>query len=134
MRGSSVLQEMLDEIPQSDVRVLVVWQSILPSDWTRPGGSILGRVRDTRARQYWDAENLFPQRLGERMRSDPTHPQPNCCETDDGIPWDLAAIYAPGARWEESLPAATYIDGPVYRLKAAMKAELRKQAPAAATE
>ncbi|MGH9859334.1 MAG: hypothetical protein ACRD5F_04840, partial [Candidatus Acidiferrales bacterium] len=81
-----------------------------------------------------DAENLFPQRLGERMRSDPTHPQPNCCETDDGIPWDLAAIYAPGARWDDALPAATYLDGPVYQIKAAMKAELTKLArPAAAT-
>ncbi len=129
MRGSSVLQEMLDEMPQSEVRVFVVWQSILASDWTRPGGNILGRVRDTRARQYWDAENVFPQQLGERMRSDPTHPQPSCCETDDGVPWDLAAIYPSGARWEQSLPAATYIDGPVFSVKpelATALAELEK--------
>lgn len=109
---------MLDEMPQSDVRVFVVWQSILESDWTRPGAGILRRVRDTRARQYWDAENVFPKRLAERMRADKDHPLPTCCETDEGIPWDLAAVYPPGAHWDEALPAAVYIDGPVWKVKA----------------
>lgn len=130
MRGASVLQALLDEAPHSGVQVFVVWQSILPSDWTRPGSGILTRVHDTRARQFWDKDNLFPSKLGERIRMDKDHPEPNCCWQDD-IPWDMVAIYAPGARWEEALPAAVFVDGPVYAVKAEMVAALQEQINAA---
>ncbi len=117
MRGASALQTVLAELPQHDVRVLVVWQAILETDWTRPGAGILRRVHDRRARQYWDADNIFPRKLAEKLRSDAAHPQPRCCETDDGIPWDLVAVYPVGVRWDDALPAAAFIDGPVWRVK-----------------
>ena len=98
--------------------MLVVWQSILPTDWARPGAGILTRVHDRRVKQYWDPENIFPKRLRDRMRADPAHPQPSCCEAGDGIPWDLVAIYPPGARWDESVPAASFMDGPVWVIQA----------------
>ena len=113
-------------MPQHDVRVFVVWQSILESDWTRPGAGILHRVHDTRARQYWDPENIFPKVLRDRMRADASHPLPSCCEAHEGIPWDLVAVYAPGAQWSDSLPAAAYIDGPVYQVKAALTQAISK--------
>lgn len=121
-------------MPQEELGVLVVWQSILPTDWARPGAGILTRVRAPRARQFWDPENIFPQRLRDRLRADPKHPQPSCCEAgDEGIPWDLVAIYPAGARWDESLPAAAFIDGPVYAVKPEFAAALREQIGAAAS-
>jgi hypothetical protein len=128
VRGASALQAVLDEVPQQDIRVFVVWQSILETDWTRPGAGILRRVHDRRARQYWDAENVFPRRLAEKLRSDATHPQPNCCETDEGVPWDLVAVYPAGARWDDALPVAAYIDGPVWRAKKALAEALKNRA------
>lgn len=133
MRGASALQNVLAEMGKEKVSVLVVWQSILPTDWARPGAGILTRVRDTRARQYWDPENIFPKQLRDRMRADAAHPQPSCCEAgEENIPWDLVAVYPPGIRWDEELPAAVYIDGPVYAVKPAFAAALREQVGAAA--
>lgn len=112
---------------QREVGMLVVWQSILQTDWARPGAGILTRVRDPRARQYWDPQNIFPKRLRDRMRADTNHPVPSCCEAgEESIPWDLVAVYPPGARWDEELPAAVYIDGPVWKLKAELSAMLTK--------
>lgn len=82
-------------------------------------------MRDPRARQFWDPENIFPKVLRDRMRADAAHPQPSCCEAgEEGIPWDLVAVYPAEARWEETLPAASFIDGPVYAVKAEMAAAL----------
>lgn len=117
MRGASVLQEVLQENPQQPVRVFIVWQAIRASDIKAPGPGILGRVTDARARQFWDPENIFPQELQRRLQSDAAHPKPNCCETDEGVPWDLVVVYPAGAKWESALPAAAFIDGPVYRKK-----------------
>ena len=117
-------------MPEQEVGVQVVWQSILPTDWARPGAGILTRVRDRRARQYWDPENIFPKRLRDRMRSGTTHPQPSCCEAGDNIPWDLVAVYPAGVRWDETLPAAAFIDGPVYAVKAEIAAALAELAKA----
>ena len=111
----------------------MVWQPILPTDWARPGAGPLRRIRDARARQFWDKGNLFPRTLGEKMSSDPAHPQPDCCWWDD-IPWDLVALYPPGARWEGALPAAVFIDGPVWRVKAQLAEALARLGRAAATE
>jgi hypothetical protein len=117
---------VLDQRPQQKVGVLVVWQSILQTDWARPGAGILTRVRDARARQYWDPENIFPKRLRDRMRADLAHPQPSCCEADEGIPWDLVAVYPAGVSWDENLPAAVYIEGPVWKLRAELNGMLSK--------
>ncbi len=118
MRGASVLQEILEQEPQRNVRVLVVWQSILASDFKQPGPGILGRISDSRAQQFWDPQNIFPQALQSRLSADASHARPDCCYNEDGVPWDLVAIYPAGARWDAALPAATFINGPLWRHKA----------------
>lgn len=117
---------MLEGMQQRHVRVLVVWEPILATDWARPGASILARVHDTRARQFWDKENLFPRKLGERIHGDQNHPKPDCC-WQDGIPWDMVALYPAGARWDEELPAAAFVEGPVWRVTEALAEAVHKQ-------
>lgn len=107
---------MLEDFPDANVRVLAIWEPMLPTDWARPGGSVLSRLHDTRAIQYWDPDHRFAKELRKRLASDPKHPQPNCCEDND-IPWDLVAVYSAESKWEESLPLAVFADGPVYRVK-----------------
>ena len=116
---------MLNGTGSSHVRVFVVWQPMLRTDWARPGYAALKRVTDRRASQYWDKNHLVARKLGEALDSDPSHPHPECCE-DEGIPWDLVAVYPPQVRWKNSLPRAIFLDGPVFRKKAELRAALSK--------
>lgn len=105
------------------LRVFVVWEPILASDFMAPTTRALRRVSDARARHYWDENHV----LAKVMKRDARSPQPKeeCCE-NDGVLWDLAAIYPQGARWDASMPPAVLFDGPVYRIPDRMNAALAK--------
>ena len=91
-----------------------MWEPILPTDYSSPGTAILARLSDPRVAQYWDKNHLFAEQLQHQIESDATEPQPNCC-TRKGIPWDEVAVYPQGARWDEQLPRAVFLNGPVVR-------------------
>lgn len=101
-------------MPSTDLKVFVLWQPSLASDWGRPGGGVLSRISDGRASQFWDKNHLFANQLKHDMEADPEHPRPRCCE-DRGVLWDLVAVYPRQAYWGKSLPRAAYVDGPVFR-------------------
>jgi hypothetical protein len=44
--------------PELPVRVFVVWQPILPTDWAPPTTFVMNRIPDRRARQYWDPDHV----------------------------------------------------------------------------
>ena len=60
-----------------------------------------------------------------RLAADARDPQPkeSCCLSDN-ILWDLAALYPPGAKWNGTLPPATFFDGPVVERKPNLEAAL----------
>jgi hypothetical protein len=95
------------------VRVLVVWEPILPSDWRPPSGSTLGRIPDPRVRQFWDPKHVVASALQEIAKHKP-QPEPNCC-VQKGFDWDEAILYTPHTRWKDE-PISTFWDGPVYRI------------------
>lgn len=103
--------------------MFAVWEPILASDFMAPTTGALRRISDTRARHYWDEDHV----LAKVMKRDARPPQPKeeCCE-NDGVLWDLVAIYPPGARWEARMPPAMMFDGPVYRLTEKINAALAK--------
>ena len=95
------------------MRVLVVWEPILPTDWRRPSGSTLGRIADGRARQFWDPKHLVASAVAEVARRKQER-EPSCC-MEKGFNWDEAILYAPNAHWKEE-PVSSYWDGPVYKI------------------
>ena len=103
--------------------MFAVWEPILASDFMAPTTGALRRISDARARHYWDEDHV----LAKVMKRDARSPQPKeeCCE-NDGVLWDLVAIYPPGARWEARMPPAMMFDGPVYRLTEKINAALAK--------
>jgi hypothetical protein len=85
---------------------------MLSTDWQSPGAVVLARLKDLRARQYWDPQHL----LALRLAADAREPQPKqaCCLRDH-ILWDLVALYPPGNRWKDALPTAIFFNGPIVK-------------------
>jgi hypothetical protein len=81
------------------VRVLVVWEPMLPTDWSKPSGMVQRRVSDLRVVQFWDKEHLVAKELKQQFPSS----QPLCCQRR-GILWDFAAVYPPKVEWNGSAP------------------------------
>lgn len=125
MRGASAIQEVLREFQADGLTAFVIWEPILPTDFSAPGRSALSRVADKRAAQFWDPQHLFALELQKKLRADAGHPQPTCCDAEEAIPWDMILVYPPGSRWDADLPRASYADGPVWKLKPGLRQALR---------
>lgn len=107
------------------MRVLVVWEPILATDWRRPGAITLRRIPDRRARQFWDPHHLVAQQLARIAKQKPGKPGPECC-VRRGFHWDEAILYPPHLRWSEE-PGPVFWNGPVYRITAALDKALDEQ-------
>jgi hypothetical protein len=90
--------------------VFAVWEPILPTDWGKPGTSILQRLSDRRIQQFWDAQHVVATALKRAEAAG--GPRPNCCERK-GILWDLFAVYAPGLTWNDNPPQPVLFNGAV---------------------
>ena len=83
----------------ANVRVFVVWEPVLTTDFAAPSTATLARISDVRASQYWDRNRVLSHLLGERDRST--------------VVWDSIAVYAPGPLWQDTPPKPVYSSGPV---------------------
>ena len=90
----------------------MVWEPILPTDYSSPDSKVLTRLSDTRVVQYWDKGHLFAGLLAVRLKSDPEHPRPHCC-FNYGFDWDEVAVYRQDVQWDDQVPRAVFLDGPV---------------------
>ena len=82
-----------------NIRVLVVWEPMLPTDWSEPSGMVQSRISDPRAVQFWDKDHLVANELRHQLSATQI-----CCERN-GIIWDVAALYPTGVRWGASSPS-----------------------------
>ena len=96
---ASAIEQMLRQEQSAGVRVLVVWEPMLPTDWSRPSGLVQSRIPDSRAVQFWDKDHLVAKGLRDQFPSS----QALCCERH-GVLWDVAALYASGVHWGGSAP------------------------------
>jgi hypothetical protein len=99
LQGASATGQLLREINSHDVRVFVIWEPVLPTDFVAPSTAALARIPDARAAQYWDRKRELSHLLGEHNRS--------------SVVWDYIAVYAPGTLWQDAPPKPIYSDGPV---------------------
>jgi len=114
VRGASALEDLLRKSPDPGLRAFVVWEPVIWTDVTPPLTSVLSRVSDRRASQLWDQGRLVSADLLKAIQTDMPEGDPDRPD-DDTIVWDCVAIYPPGSRWEQSLPAPAFIDCPVVR-------------------
>jgi len=91
----------------SPIRAFVIWEPVLPTDWTSPSTATLRRISDTRAAQFWDKNRLVSHSMGEHDRG--------------SIVWDYIAVYPVGVLWEDMPPKAVYQGGPVVQVTEPMR-------------
>ncbi len=103
---------MLKQNPNPNIRVFAVWEPILPTDYSSPSTGVLARLSDPRVAQYWDKNHFFAEQLASRLKTDEGHAQPSCCNRH-GIQWDEVAVYRQDEHWDDQLPRAVYLDGPI---------------------
>jgi len=106
------------------VRVLVVWEPILATDWRPPSGSTLARIADGRARQFWDPKHVVSAELKDRVTRTPPQTKPDCC-VQKGFYWDEAILYPAGTHWKDA-PASVFWNGPVVRIVPSLENSLNE--------
>jgi hypothetical protein len=89
---------VLREVRDPDLRVFVVWEPVLITDWHAPGAGAVGRIPDARVTQFWDPRRTLSQAI-RRGR----------------VVWDYVATYPPGVRWGDTFPEAQFSGAPVVR-------------------
>jgi hypothetical protein len=99
LSGISALQRVLAAKPDPQLRVFVIWEPVLVTDWTAPSSFTLGRLSDRRAQQYWDRGRLLSKTMGEKGK--------------DSVVWDYAAIHPKGAIWQDVPPKPSFEGGTV---------------------
>ena len=104
--------QLLRETSSQDVRVFVIWEPVLPTDFVAPSTAALRRIPDVRAVQYWDRKRSLSHLLGEHNR--PT------------VVWDYIAVYAPGTLWQDAPPKPVYSDNPVRDVISGAKESIRR--------
>jgi len=103
---------LLKEFGGKNIRVLVVWEPVLPTDWGAPSTAALKRLSDPRAVQFWDEGRLLSRAMGEHDK--------------DSIVWDQILVYAADAVWDRIPPKPLWDGGPVLEVIEPARAALTR--------
>jgi hypothetical protein len=115
LQGASAFENVLEEFKGKPVQVFVVWEPVLPTDWTTPSTAALKRISDGRTRQFWDKQRLISHSMGEHNRR--------------SLVWDYIAVYPAGPLWDDGVPEAIYQGRPVVRVTAPARAAIAQALP-----
>ena len=117
--ASRVQQVVLDENPDADLRVYVVWADVIIND-NRPSVDP-SVIPDPRALHYWDREDEVGTWLAQQDRFWKLLRGPNA--------WDIYYIFGPDAAWDEA-PGPLLDSGyPLVQKTEGLKETLRRILP-----
>ena len=116
---------MLKRNSSAHIHVLVVWEPILPIDWSSPSRMVKARISDPRVTQFWDRQHLVSREISRQLSAGT---EPPCCR-HEGALWDFVALYPPQESWGTGAPA--FVGGPVVHAKDGIAARLRAYTGAA---
>jgi hypothetical protein len=102
LQGASAVAGLLRADKHPNLRVFVIWEPVIATDFRAPSSAVLARISDPRVRQYWDRGRLLSQAMGEKDQS--------------SIVWDMINVYPAAARWKERVPEPLFSDRPVVRV------------------
>jgi hypothetical protein len=92
VRGASALSVLLQTKPDPRLKLLVVWERVLSTDYGFPSRAVLAEINDRRAVQFWDPRRSLSKAMGERS------------DDSETVVWDWVALYPPGVQWTGQPP------------------------------
>lgn len=124
MQGASATNSVLQAAPKGKVKVFVIWEPIVFSDIVIPADSVLSRVADTRAAQYYDRKHLVSKALQAQLLARGVTGQDYFVK--DEYVWDTIAVYPPGVHWEDGAgPKPDLVGAPAVDVSDRLTAYLR---------
>ena len=94
---------------------IVIWEHVTPSDHkiTLPPTSVLEKIWDARAVQFWDDDRALSARMVADLPRDTLTSVAQIETTGTTVAWDCVAIFRPGVRWERRFPVPDWAGRPV---------------------
>ena len=99
-------------MPDPGLRVFIIWEPVLETDWSAPGSGVMARVADARVTQFWDKDRKLSASLGgpEQVKKIAVANEIGFGMKD--VIWDAVLVY----RKRES--KAAFIGAPVFQVAA----------------
>jgi len=113
----------LRNAPSAKVKVFVVREPIVFSDMVVPSDSVLRRITDARAAQFYDSKHLVSKALQAQMLAHGVTGQDYYVK--DEYVWDAAAVYPAGMRWENGSAKPDFVGAPIVEVSERMVAYLK---------
>lgn len=131
MRGASALGDLLEDKPREGVRTYVAWLPVLDIDTGPPSAATAGSIPDRHVKKRWDPERVLAIEAALVVPPAMKGPcrQLTGRESPEAISWDCALVFEPGARWEKTLPAPSYVGGPIVRVVDELRAAIDAPRP-----
>ena len=105
----------MKEMPDQPLRIFVIWEPVLLTDWSPPTTGVLSRLHDGRAAQFWDRGLLVSQQMRQAAISNEWRGFAEVIKSERPV-WDTIAIYAKGPRWDSAFPEPMFADRPVVQV------------------
>ena len=116
------MADLLSANAGANVRVLVVWEPVLLTDWRKPGESQTSYVPDSRATHFWDLDHRLSAMYGGPPNLDALAGTRQKGFRMKDVIWDTALVYPPGVRWGQQ---AKLLVAPVVKFRDLLGGEVR---------
>jgi hypothetical protein len=90
-----------------------------------PGTSVLTKVRDARAAQYWDDDRLVAHAMFTSLGRDTIASVAEIESTGVAVVWDCVAVFAPGVTWGAKFPTPQWSARPLRAAADSLERRLR---------
>jgi hypothetical protein len=97
---------MLKARPDAPVRVLVVWEPVLPTDWGSPSPSLTAFIADRRATHFFDRDRRLSASMGGPGAVEKLAADSKIEFNMKDVIWDVVFVYPPGSRWGDRAATA----------------------------
>ncbi|MDR3698596.1 MAG: hypothetical protein P4L56_03110 [Candidatus Sulfopaludibacter sp.] len=116
------MADVLRENRRRDLRVFVIWEPVLETDWGTPSPALTGDVADPRVMHFWDRDRRLSAWFGGARKLPALAAVEKVGFRMTDVIWDTALLYPPAARWGD---AATVLLAPVVKYRADLALALR---------
>jgi hypothetical protein len=108
--------------PSADLRVLVVWEPVLATDWGNPSPSLTAMIPDRRVIHFWDRGRRLSAIMGGPANLAALARAEKVGFRMQDVVWDTALLFPPSAKW--NTPASLLL-APVVKFHQDLAAAVR---------